>query len=95
MVCVTDCQDRDPFPAVTFTNLADTLNIEVSAITSVQLTMDASLPALVNLTIDSNETTSCPFLRVVAGNERPRDEHSSVGWSFGSWAKLSDDWGSR
>ena len=34
-VCVTDCPDGEAFPAMTFTALAATLNVEVSEITSV------------------------------------------------------------
>ena len=33
-VCTTDCPDRETFPAVTFTSLAATLNVNVFAITS-------------------------------------------------------------
>lgn len=86
-VCNTDCPDRETFPAVTFTSLAATLNVNVSAITSVRFTFNAGLDALINVTSDSNYdagAASCPFFRMVAGNVRPRSEHSSHGWSFGS-----------
>ena len=34
-VCVSDCPDGEAFPAMTFTALAATLNVDVSEITSV------------------------------------------------------------
>lgn len=80
-VCVTDCPDGEAFPAMTFTALAATLNVEVRFIP------DAGLNALTNLTTESNYdagAASCPFFRIVAGNIKPREEHSSDGWSFGT-----------
>ena len=56
------------------------------AVFEVRFTVESSLNASVNVTSDSNYdagAASCPFFRVVAGNSRLRDEHSSDGWSFG------------
>jgi len=86
-VCVSDCPDGEAFPAMTFTALAATLNVDVSEITSVRFIPDTGLNALTNLTTESNYdagAASCPFFRIVAGNIRPREEHSSDGWSFGT-----------
>ena len=54
--------------------------------TKVRFIPDAGLNALTNLTTESNYdagAASCPFFRIVAGNTKPREEHSSDGWSFG------------
>ncbi len=54
--------------------------------TKVRFIPDAGLNALANLTTESNYdagAASCPFFRIVAGNTKPREEHSSDGWSFG------------
>lgn len=86
-VCSTLCFNGETFPAVTFTSLAATLNVNVFAITSVRFTVDAGVDALINVTGYDAGASPCPFFRMVTENwenNRPRYEHSSRGWSFGN-----------